>query len=62
MRSKVMRQGPPHGEVLVPERFDEVAGKVCYVVIDKDEASLVEVDWPADRTWEHAFKPAAAAK
>ena len=47
---------PAHATVLVPEHFDAVPGKLRYVVIDKDQASLVEVDWPADRTWEDAFK------
>lgn len=52
-------EGPPHERLMVPERPFEVASKVRYVVIEKAEASLVEVDWPADRLWENAFRPAA---
>lgn len=57
--------GPPHAKVLVPGRFDDLAGKLRYIAMDraKDspdlDASLVEVDWPKGRTWEDAFKPEA---
>ncbi len=49
-------EGPPHERLMVPERACDIPFKMRYVVIDKDEASLVEVDWPTDRTWENAFK------
>ena len=52
-------EGPPHERLMVPERPFEVASETRYVVIDKAETSLVGVDWPADRTWENAFKPSA---
>jgi len=58
-------EGPIHQDVLVPEHFYDVPGKLRYVVVDKaaggadNEARLVEVDWPADRTWEDAFKTKA---
>ncbi len=29
-----------------------------YVIIDGADASLVEVDWPKERTWEDAFSSA----
>jgi hypothetical protein len=57
--------GPIHEDVLVPEHFYDVPGTLRYVVIDKaavgeeGEAWLVEVDWPADRTWEDTFKTKA---
>ncbi len=49
-------EGPAHERMIVPERPADKEGKLRTVVIDKAEASLVEVDWPADRTWEDAFK------
>jgi hypothetical protein len=58
-------ESPAHENVLVPERRCDAPGKLRYVVIDKakdaeeTEASLVEVDWPADHTWEDAFKTKA---
>ena len=51
------RLAPVHQQILVPSRWDTVPGKARYVAIDKNDASLVEVDWPKDRTWEDAFKP-----
>ena len=52
-------EGPPHERLMVPERPFEVVAKLRYVVIEKAEASLLEVDWPADRIWENAFSPSA---
>lgn len=48
-----------------PEKRKEGGGSFCFVVINKDEpgpetsdasAKLVEVYWPAGRTWEDAFR------
>jgi WD40 repeat protein len=58
-------ESPVHENVLVPEHFYDVRGKLRYVVVDKvavgseREAWLVEVDWPEGRTWEDAFKTKA---
>jgi len=51
-------EGPPHLEVLIPKKWDAAPGGLRYVAVEKDRAWLVEVDWPAGRTWEDAFKPA----
>jgi WD40 repeat protein len=48
-------ESPPHKRVIIPERPCETQGKFRYVVIDKNEASLVEVDWPKGGGWEAAF-------
>ena len=42
----------------IPPISREGHEKMRVVVLDKGEASLVEVDWPADRTWQDAFKTA----
>ena len=57
-------EGPPHERVVVPERACDTPFKVRYVAIDKNEASLIEIATPADRTWESQFvpPPAPAAK
>ncbi len=68
----------PHAQIVVPTLACDVPGKLRYVVVEAEvyadpakplaeestrAASLVEVDWPAEGTWEDAFKtPAAAAK
>ena len=49
-------QSPEHEQLLVLQRYGDAVGRLFYVVIDKEEASLVEIHWPADRTWEDAFK------
>jgi len=55
-------EGPPHSEVVIPRQATDLPGKLRYVAVDKvtgkeeRKAVLVEVDWPADRTWEDAFK------
>ena len=51
-------EGPAHRQVLIPVNYALVPGKLRYAAVDGAEASLVEVDWPAGRTWEDAFKPA----
>ena len=48
--------GPVHASVLVPERYEAPGGKLRYVVIDAQQAKLVEVDWPKGRTWEDVFR------
>jgi WD40 repeat protein len=53
--------GPVHDDVLLPEHFYDAPGKLRYVAVDKmatgddKQASLVEVNWPTDRTWEDTF-------
>ena len=51
-------RGPSHARILMPGRWDAVPGKLQYLVVGTKRASLVEVDWPTDRTWEDAFKAA----
>ena len=47
--------GPVHSHVMVPEPFAKTPGKLRYVAVDLTLVALVEVDWPADRTWEDGF-------
>jgi hypothetical protein len=49
------RRGPEHAAVILPERYDAEPGKFRYVAVDGGSASLVALELPADRTWEHAF-------
>lgn len=49
-------EGPEHDDLWLPESFRCYPEKLRCVVADRREVSLVEVDWPADRTWQDAFK------
>ena len=58
-------EGPRHNQIVVPRQAFDTPGKLRYVVVDRSagdarNASLVEVPWPADRTFEDAFPPPAA--
>ena len=56
-------EGPEHDEILIPERFADVPGKLRYVTIDAGKETgtkdfyLVEVDWPAGLNWQNRLKP-----
>ena len=47
-------KGPAHWEI---RGLRAVGGKLRYVAYEKDRVRIVEVDWPAGRTWRDGFKP-----
>ena len=49
-------EGAAHARVIFPDEAVTKKDRLRCVVIDGEDASLVEVDWPADTTWENAVK------
>ncbi len=50
-------EGPEHRVVKVPDKFDIGRGRLRYVVVDGDEAWLVETDWPKGLNWKNEMIP-----